>query len=216
MKKISTEIKDWLESWVFAGVYASVTCRLYIIILIALFAFFCGMFTMSLGNSKDEQQTIPPVETTTVSHVEYTEEITIEDLFGLTETAITTTEETSEPETDILSQDEIELLALLTMAEAEGESEEGKRLVIDTVLNRVDSDHFPDTVTGVIYQANQFSPMWDGRIDRCYVTEEMCQLVREELNNRTNYDVVFFRTDHYSEYGQPLFQVGNHYFSSYE
>lgn len=115
-----------------------------------------------------------------------------------------------------LSNEEIELIALVTMAEAEGECEEGKRLVIDTILNRVDSEHFPDTVTEVIYQPHQFSAMWCDRIDKCYVTEEICQLVREELISRTNYDVVFFNANHYSKYGTPLFQVENHYFSSYD
>ena len=56
-------------------------------------------------------------------------------------------------ESDIsLSTEEIELIALVTMAEAEGEPEEGKRLVIDTILNRVDFGEFPSTVTEVIYQ----------------------------------------------------------------
>lgn len=116
----------------------------------------------------------------------------------------------------IVSQEEIELLALLTMAEAEGECEEGKRLVIDTVLNRVDSEYFPDTITEVIYQKNQFSSMWNGRVNRCSVKEDICQLVVEELENRTNYDVIFFHAGKYGKYGTPLFQVENHYFSSYD
>ena len=35
-------------------------------------------------------------------------------------------------------------------------SDEGKRLVIDTVLNRVDSKYFPDTIHDVIYQKGHF------------------------------------------------------------
>ena len=35
-----------------------------------------------------------------------------------------------------MSEEDISLIALITMAEAEGECEEGKRLVIDTILNR--------------------------------------------------------------------------------
>ena len=80
-----------------------------------------------------------------------------------------------------ISNEEIELIALVTMAEAEGECEEGKRLVIDTILNRVDSEHFPNTISEVIYQPHQFSSMWNGRVDRCYVNEDICQLVKEEL-----------------------------------
>lgn len=111
--------------------------------------------------------------------------------------------------------EEVQRIALVTMAEAEGESEEGKRLVIDTILNRQDSDHFPDTASGVIYQKNQFSSMWNGRVDRCEVQEDICELVEEELLNRTNSEVIFFNADRYSKYGTPLFHVGNHYFSNY-
>lgn len=114
------------------------------------------------------------------------------------------------------SEEDIDLIALLTMAEAESESEYGKRLVIDTVLNRVDSEHFPDTVYGVIYQENQFSPISDGRIERCYVDEGIRELVLEEVESRTNYDTIFFHADRYSNYGTQLFSEGNHYFSSYE
>lgn len=117
-------------------------------------------------------------------------------------------------EEELLTQEEIELIALVTMAEAEGEPEEGQRLVIDTILNRVDSDlpYFPDTVHDVIYQKNAFSSMWDGRADRCYVMEELCQLVREELQNRTNSDVLYFTAGDYGKYGTPAFSVANHYF----
>lgn len=129
----------------------------------------------------------------------------------------TTVEEIEvEEENDILATNEdIELLALVTLAEAEGESEKGKRLVIDTILNRVDHEKFPDTIHGVVYQKNQFTSMWNGRCKRVKVTEEVRQLIRDELESRTNYDVIFFTARCYSKYGTPMFQVGNHCFSSY-
>lgn len=135
-----------------------------------------------------------------------------------TATTYISTEETStEPVLYYgLTQEEIELIALVTMAEAEAEPEEGQRLVIDTILNRVDDEHFPDTVYDVIYQKNQFECMWNGRADRCYVKEELCEMVKEELESRTNSEVIFFRTTRYSDYGEPMFQVGHHYFSSYD
>lgn len=114
----------------------------------------------------------------------------------------------------ILSDEEINLIALVTMAEAEGESELGKRLVIDTILNRMDSEYFPYNAVDVIYQPNQFESMWNGRVDRCYVTDDICRLVKEECLQRNNSDVVFFCACSFSDYGTPLFQVGNHYFSS--
>ena len=77
--------------------------------------------------------------------------------------AIEETEELTEI-IEEMSKEDVELIALVTMAEAEGECEEGKRLVIDTILNRVDSEHFPDTVYEVIYQPNQFSSMWNDKL----------------------------------------------------
>jgi N-acetylmuramoyl-L-alanine amidase len=126
--------------------------------------------------------------------------------------------ECSEPvvyDTNYISEDDINLIALITMAEAEAEPVEGQRLVIDTILNRVDSEIFPNTVYEVIYQENQFECVWNGRVDRCYVRDDIYQLVLEELSYRYDNNVIFFRTEYYSEYGVPMFQVGNHFFSSY-
>ena len=114
-----------------------------------------------------------------------------------------------------MSNEEIELIALVTMAEAEGEPEEGKRLVIDTILNRVDHKRFPNTVSDVIYQKDQFTSMWNGRLNSCYASDDICKLVKEEVKSRKDSNVIFFRTSRYSDYGSPMFQVGRHYFSSY-
>ena len=114
------------------------------------------------------------------------------------------------------TDEEIELIALVTLAEAEGECEEGKRLVIDTILNRISSSYFPNTVEEVIYQPDQFSSMWNDRYTRVTVTDDICDLVREEIYHRLNSEVIFFTANDYGEYGVPMFQVGNHCFSSYE
>lgn len=166
--------------------------------------------------------TAPSVEARQITKVqtagmrEIVEEIPLqEDLQQIVEFVEANRPEPALEETFDISREEIELIALATMAEAEGECEEGKRLVIDTILNRADSGYFPDTIHGVVYQKNQFTSMWNGRADRCYVKEDIVQLVEEELVSRYNSDVVFFRTKRYSSYGEPMFQVGNHYFSSY-
>lgn len=126
--------------------------------------------------------------------------------------------EETEPSSDVsYTEEEIRMIAQLVMAEAGNQSELGKRLVIDVVLNRVDhpDPQYPDTVEAVIYQENQFSPISDGRFDKCYPTEENIQLVREEIERRTDHDVIFFRTTRYSDYGVPMYCVGDHYFSSF-
>lgn len=111
------------------------------------------------------------------------------------------------------SEEEIYLMAHLMIAEAESEGEDGQRLVIDSVLNRMDSCKFPDTPTDVIYQKNQYSATFDGRMERCEPTERAIELVKEEIRDRSNYDVIFFTAGQYSKYGEPLFKVGNHCFS---
>lgn len=116
----------------------------------------------------------------------------------------------------LYSEEDIELIALVTIAEAEGEDNMGKRLVIDTILNRVDNENFPDTLYDVIYQRYHFSCVWNGRMERCSVNSEVCDLVRSELSERTNSDVLFFQSGGYSKYGKPLFKLGNHYFSGWE
>lgn len=132
-----------------------------------------------------------------------------------------TPEVTDDPQAEEIgyqyTEEEIKLIAQLTMAEAGNQSELGKRLVIDVVLNRVDhpDPQYPDTVREVIYQKNQFSPIGDGRFEKCYATEENIQLVKEEIERRTDHDVIFFRTTRYSDYGVPMYCVGDHYFSSF-
>ena len=123
--------------------------------------------------------------------------------------------ETTEIEQSSLTftDEEIDLISIVTMAEAEGESELGKRLVIDVILNRIDSESFPNTVYDVIYQKGQFTSMTNGRSDVCYVKDDIRALVLEEIESRTNSEVLYFRTSHYHSFGTPVLQEGNHYFS---
>ena len=68
----------------------------------------------------------------------------------------------------MLDEEESYLLAKIAMAEAEGESVEGKAWVIMVVLNRVWAADFPDTIEEVILQHNentgvyQFAPAMPG------------------------------------------------------
>lgn len=68
-----------------------------------------------------------------------------------------------------LSQSDIDLLARLVRAEAEGEPYTGQVAVAATVLNRLKDPRYPNTVSGIIYQVDngryQYSPVLDGRIN---------------------------------------------------
>lgn len=123
-----------------------------------------------------------------------------------------TVESTELSESIDYDMDEVLLLMAITIVESGGECEEGQRLVIDSVLNRVDSPYFPDTITDVIYQPGAYAIEY---IDWHDIRDGIKQLVIEELKCRTNYDVIYFCSIDYNYYGTPLFQVGNHYFSSY-
>ena len=81
-----------------------------------------------------------------------------------------------------LSQDERQVLLRIVQAEAGTCDEEGKLLVANVILNRVECDEFPDTVREVVYQKSQFSPVMNGTIDTCKITEETESAVSRALN----------------------------------
>ena len=111
------------------------------------------------------------------------------------------------------TDEDIYNLTVLTVAEADGETELGQRLVIDSVLNRVLRDDFPNTITECVFQPNQYSGTGDRWERSCY-KENIAKLVKEEIEQRTNKDVLYFKTKSYhSKYGTPMFKEGNHYFS---
>ena len=59
----------------------------------------------------------------------------------------------------------VNLLARLIYGEARGESYTGQVAVGAVVLNRVKSSSFPNTISGVIYQAGAFDAVSDGQIN---------------------------------------------------
>lgn len=76
---------------------------------------------------------------------------------------------------DNISEEDIDLLARLLFAEAGSDwiSDDTIYYVGSVVLNRVNSDLFPDTLYDVIYQDGQYSCTWSGAIyneptERCY------------------------------------------------
>ena len=112
-------------------------------------------------------------------------------------------------------QGELQLIACVVCAEAGNQDETGKRLVADVVLNRVDSDQYPDSITDVVYQTNQFSCVNDGNLNRAFwnVTDECFRVVQEELTARTDNSILYFTAGGYGAYGTPAYKYGAHYFS---
>ncbi len=84
-----------------------------------------------------------------------------------------------------LQEGELEVLLRIVEAEAGGEDEDGKLLVANVVLNRVNSDSFPGTVTEVVFQRSkrttQFSPVASGRFYSVEISEETVAAVDRAL-----------------------------------
>lgn len=82
---------------------------------------------------------------------------------------------------------ELDLFARLVHAEAAGESFEGQVAVAASVLNRVDSPLFPNTLSAVIFQVvsgfYQYSPVLDGRIN-LPANDSARRAVQEAINGR--------------------------------
>ena len=97
------------------------------------------------------------------------------------------------------AEGDLYLLANLIYCEAGGEPYQGQVAVGAVVINRVRSEKFPDTVTGVIYQKRQFSPAGSGRLALALAqnkaTKSCYQAAQEAMAGITNVgDCLFFRT----------------------
>lgn len=108
---------------------------------------------------------------------------------------------------------EIEVIAQLVMAEAGTQDLTGKRYVVDVVLNRVDSNEFPNTVEEVIFQDNQFSVIKNGAFDKAIsiITEDCYKAVKLEYDERLNYDILYFSRKP-SKYASNHFKYQDHWF----
>lgn len=84
-----------------------------------------------------------------------------------------------------LSDEELEVLQRIVEAEAGSEDEDGRLLVANVVLNRMNSEVFPDTVSEVVFQQSkgvtQFSPVASGRFYTVEVSEETVAAVKRAL-----------------------------------
>lgn len=93
-----------------------------------------------------------------------------------------------------ITSKEVDLLEKLVYCEARGESQKGQIAVVNVVLNRLKSDEFPDTVTDVIYQKRQFSPVGNGAIYNAKPNDKIKESVQKALNGEkvVSDDTVYF------------------------
>lgn len=104
------------------------------------------------------------------------------------------------------------LLGAIIQCEAEGEPYEGKLAVGSVVMNRVKSSYFPNTISGVIYQSGQFSPVASGRLAYRLengVNDTCLQAAQEVLNGNITVNCLYFRRNNGVISGTV---IGNHVF----
>lgn len=125
-----------------------------------------------------------------------------------------------------LATAELEVLCRIVEAEAGCEDEEGKLLVANVVLNRVNSERFPDTVSEVVFQkeqgVTQFSPVSNGRYYCVEISEETMEAVGRALEGEDiSQGALFFAARKYADNDKMrwfdenltfLFQHGGHEF----
>ena len=127
------------------------------------------------------------------------------------------------PVTDLTEEDikemdywgELELLAAVVEAEAGNQDMIGKRLVVDVVLNRVDSPLFPDTIMEVLEQPGRFTTMWNGAVEDAgyhMQQDDYDAVMMEVTGKRLDYDIYFFTAGEYNASCKPAYIHGDHYF----
>ncbi|MDA2738411.1 cell wall hydrolase [Bacillus cereus group sp. Bc015] len=122
-----------------------------------------------------------------------------------------------------ISDSDFDLLSRLVEAEAGIEPFEGKIAVANVILNRVESDQFPDTIEAVIYETGQFEPVRNGMINR-EPSEESKEAVRRALtvNRSLGLNSLYFYDPRFSsEKAKNWFDtlettmtIGNHVFKT--
>lgn len=103
-----------------------------------------------------------------------------------------------------LSDKDYEVLLRIVEAEAGGEDETGKLLVANVVLNRVESEKFPDTVEEVVFQKEgncyQFSPVGNGRYESVCISDETYAAVDRALQGEDlSEGALYFVSEKYAD-----------------
>jgi spore germination cell wall hydrolase CwlJ-like protein len=92
-----------------------------------------------------------------------------------------------------VTSEEVTLIAKLVIGEAEGESFEGKKMVAETILNRLVKGGFGTSVKGIIEFPGQYDARWNASLWAREPKEEDLKAVRDAIDNPTlPIDVVFY------------------------
>lgn len=108
-----------------------------------------------------------------------------------------------------ISLEEFEAICRVVMNEAGGESYKCQVAVAETIINRINSDKFPDTLMEVLNQPYQFSHNENGKI-----TDSVREAVAQSLEYQIfDTDMVYFREDYYFSFAEKYMCIDNLFFS---
>ena len=117
-----------------------------------------------------------------------------------------------------LSEEEFELFSAVVEAESDRtDNLEAKTYVALTIWNRVYSDDWPNTVTGVITQDGQFQVYYEGTYEYVGGNELSDTAIVDALAMRNSGDypnVIYFNCIGYDGLGTPYACIGDNYFST--
>lgn len=149
-----------------------------IIRLIFLLSATCMVSTsVCLSNNSS----VEPTPCQTVADEALKEHILISNMTEATEEDEITDKETSVTQT--VRDSDVDLLARIIYLEAGGCTYRHKQLVGCVVINRMNHSAFPDTLTGVIYQKNQYYPEGSRHIKNATPDNECYAIARDLLEN---------------------------------
>lgn len=107
--------------------------------------------------------------------------------------------------------DEFDYLTRCVEAEAGNQDLKGKRLIAAVILNRVEDERFPDTITDVINSPKQFAVVANGRIDEVEVNDETVKACKLEMKDRSDDKIIYFNNSS-KVGGKYCYKYGKHYF----
>jgi hypothetical protein len=87
---------------------------------------------------------------------------------------------------DSFTDEDYNNLLKIVEAEAGVNDINGKMMVANVILNRVASQRFPNTISGVIFARGQFSPVSNGRFYQVKVKDSTIEAVERALNGEDN------------------------------
>lgn len=117
-----------------------------------------------------------------------------------------------------LSEDEFIFLSSVVEAESDrSDSLDGRILIAATIINRVNSDYFPDSIEDVLMQRGQFSTVRNGHsvTQHTEYSDQAVLLAYEQLEaGDIPTNILFFNCIGYN-YGEPYGLVDGNYFMTY-